>query len=217
MKSWRKALSATLAVYLVATAAPSLAATPMPSRGDTLGKAFTGAWLGKKCEGFSAEVQSVQAKGQEQRGIPNFLRAKPGLGDVIEARVKFTNDSYKNDPNDSTSKSNLAYLVEDPLVMKNGQGFTVIPKPVLEWSNSDENKKFILDHGDSVTVVYKHIVTEDDLSKRNLPEGPNYPISNSGSAVPDCTVSPGVIYGWSSLAAVAPGLVDFFQVDRFVL
>lgn len=118
MKSWRKALSATLAVYLVATAAPSLAATPMPSRGDTLGKAFTGAGLGKKCEGFSAEVQSVQAKGQEQRGIPNFLRAKPGLGDVIETRIKFTNDSYKKDPNDSTSKSNLAYLVEYPLVMK---------------------------------------------------------------------------------------------------
>ncbi|WP_229255061.1 hypothetical protein [Corynebacterium belfantii] len=101
-------------------------------------------------------------------------------------------------------------------MMKTARVLPLYQSLFWEWSNSDESKKFILDHGDSVTVVYKHIVTEDDLSKRNLPEGSNYPISNSGSAVPDCTVSLGVIYGWSSLAAVVPWLVDF-QVDRFVL
>ncbi|WP_281511073.1 hypothetical protein [Corynebacterium belfantii] len=94
-------------------------------------------------------------------------------------------------------------------MMKTARVLPLYQSLFWEWSNSDESKKIILDHGDSVTVVYKHIVTEDDLSKRNLPEGSNYPISNSGSAVPDCTVSLGVIYGWSSLAAVVPWLVDF--------
>lgn len=80
--------------------------------------------------------------------------------------------------------------------MKNGQGFTIKPRLTLEWPNPDITKNFILDHGESVTVVYKYIVIEDDLSKRSLPEGLNYPVSRSATAEPECAVFPGLcIFG----------------------
>ncbi|AKA96227.1 hypothetical protein [Corynebacterium ulcerans] len=211
MKSWKKFLSAALAVSLFTTSMPALAEDGAPRAGDMLDKPFSEDWLDKKCEGFSAEVQSIQVKGQEQRHVPAFLRAKPALNDLVETRVKFTNNNYDNGLGTTTQADGEAHLVGDPLVMKNGQAFTIEPRPVLEWSNPDKKKNFILGHGDSVTFTYRHIVTEDDLANRSVPEGPNYPISNSPSSVPACVASPGVVYGWSSLANALPGLVDFFR------
>lgn len=211
MKNWKKFLSAALAVSLFTTSMPALAEDGAPRAGDMLDKPFSEDWLDKKCEGFSAEVQSIQVKGQEQRHVPAFLRAKPALNDLVETRVKFTNNNYDNGLGTTTQVDGEAHLVGDPLVMKNGQAFTIEPRPVLEWSNPDKKKNFILGHGDSVTLTYRHIVTEDDLANRSVPEGPNYPISNSPSSVPACVASPGVVYGWSSLANALPGLVDFFR------
>lgn len=211
MKNWKKALSLALAMSLLTVSTPALAENGTPRTGRALGESFMAGWLHKKCEGFSVEVQSVQVKGQEQRNVPTFLRSRPDLGDLVETRVTFTNTNYSNGPDSSMSVGSKAYLVQDPIVMKEGKGFTIMPKPTLEWSNSDENKKFILDHGDSVTVAYTHIVTEEDLLKRSLPEGPSYPISQSPSATPECIVSPGAVHRWSSFAHVLPGLVAFFR------
>lgn len=211
MKSWKKFLSVALAVSLFTTSTPALAEEEMPRAGDMLARPFSALWLDKKCEGFSAEIQSIQVKGQEQRNVPAFLRAKPVLNDLVETRVKFTNNNYDNGSGIFMPEREEAYLVEDPLVIKNGQGLTITPRPVLEWSNPDKKKNFILGHGDSVTFTYRHIVTEDDLSNRSVPEGPGYPVSSSPSGTPACVVSPEGVYGWSSLANALPGLVDFFR------
>ncbi|MBH5298507.1 hypothetical protein [Corynebacterium ulcerans] len=211
MKSWKKFLSVALAVSLFTTSTPALAEEEAPREGDMLARPFSALWLDKKCEGFSAEIQSIQVKGQEQRNVPAFLRAKPALNDLVETRVKFTNNNYDNGSGIFMPEREEAYLVEDPLVIKNGQGLTITPRPVLEWSNPDKKKNFILGHGDSVTFTYRHIVTEDDLSNRSVPEGPGYPVSSSPSGTPACVVSPEGVYGWSSLANALPGLVDFFR------
>lgn len=211
MKSWKKFLSVALAVSLFTTSTPALAEDEAPREGDMLAKPFSATWLDEKCEGFSAEIQSIQVKGQEQRNVPAFLRAKPALNDLVETRVKFTNNNYDNGSGIFMPEREEAYLVEDPLVIKNGQGLTITPRPVLEWSNPDKKKNFILGHGDSVTFTYRHIVTEDDLSNRSVPEGPGYPVSSSPSGTPACVVSPEGVYGWSSLANALPGLVDFFR------
>ncbi|WP_257993834.1 hypothetical protein [Corynebacterium ulcerans] len=72
MKSWKKFLSVALAVSLFTTSTPALAEEEMPRAGDMLARPFSALWLDKKCEGFSAEIQSIQVKGQEQRNVPAF-------------------------------------------------------------------------------------------------------------------------------------------------
>ncbi|AEQ07202.2 hypothetical protein CP258_08630 [Corynebacterium pseudotuberculosis 258] len=169
-------------------------------------------WLHEKCEGFSITVQSVHLKDKDQSRVPQWLRAKPNLGDTVKVQFKVTNNSYSDNAHSPHRKDDgNAYLVYDPLSVRNGVGVTIKPNPIYAWSNPDKNKNFILGRGDSVTVTYNHTITEQDLANRSIPDGPNYPISNSGTATPVCTISPGITYNWSPLSHFFPWLAGFLR------
>ncbi|ADL21537.1 hypothetical protein [Corynebacterium pseudotuberculosis] len=198
-------------LFLCMALTTSLATASIPATAQE-SDPITKPWLFKKCEGFSVAIQSVHLKDKDQSRVPRWLRAKPNLGDTVKVQFKVTNNSYSNNADATYPKEEgNAYLVDDPLSVRNGVGVTIKPNPIYAWSNTDQKRNFILGRGDSVTVTYNHTITEQDLTNRGIPDGPNYPISNSGTATPVCTISPGITYSWSPLSHFFPWLAGFLR------